>query len=484
MFKKNSLKGSTFLYGISILTERFLSFLIIPILTRSLGQELYGIWTQMIVTRGLLSVIILLGLPTAVVRFLAGEKDKQKISSLFHTMLCIVLLNAFLVIIFAFLFDTPLSKIMFGNVYFSKFVFLFGFFLAVEVLFELAAAFLRARYEIKLLSIYYFLSNGGRVIILFLGLVIFHLNLFQAILFIIGLQFFLFVFIYVKDIFNQIGLSISFTQIDCKEVFSFSLPLVPYSFLIWGNNFIDRYLILRILNIESVSVYAVAYSLSAIVGIFYSILGFTIYPRMATLWNNSDKIGAAETLRKGIEYYLFFAVPFIAFLTILSTPLVKLLSSVEYISNWQVVFCLSMGIGTFGLYQLYVYTILLANKVLFNLNISVFALFSNIVLNLILIPKMGILGAAIATFLSNSILAFSAIVVGKRYLPLVFPWSAITKIIIATLVMSIFLLIARHYFDLNKFLQLVFTGIIATIIYGGINFANKNPIFLQLRKNI
>jgi len=298
------------------------------------------------------------------------------------------------------------------------------------------------------------------------------------------LQFLLITLIYVKDIVNKIGLSISFTDIRWKGIFSFSIPLIPYAILIWANNFIDRYLILHTLNINQLTIYAVAYSLAAIVGLFYSILGYTLYPYMANLWNNGDKNGAAEMLRKATEYYLFFAVPLIAILTILSTPLIKLLSTAQYLSNWQVVFWLGVGIGVFGLYQLNICSMLLLNKTLLNLKIAVVAVVTNLMFNILLIPVIGILGAAIATFLSNSILAFWTIAIGKKYIPYVFPWRSTVRIVRATLVVSIFLLSTRHYLDMNNFFLLVFVLTLAVAIYGSIDLLNKNSALLQLRRGL
>jgi len=484
MFRKNGLRNDTLFYGAATLAERLISFLILPILTKTLPQELYGVWTQIIVTTALLSTVVLMGFQTAAVRFLAGEKDDQGISNIFHGMLGTILLNSSIVIALTFLFAPSISNILFGNVRFSPFVNLVGFFLVGEALFELTTAFLRARKEIQLLSVYYFLKNGLRIAILGIGLLLLHIDLLQTIIFVILLQFILITLIYVKDIRKKIGFSFSFTEVHWKEICSFSFPLIPYAILIWGNNFIDRYLILHTLNINQMSIYAVAYSLAAIVGLFYSILGYTLYPYMANLWNNGDKNGAAEMLRKATEYYLFFAVPLIAILTILSTPLIKLLSTAEYLSNWQVVFWLGTGIGVFGLYQLNIYSLLLLNRTLLNLKIAVIAVVGNLTFNILLIPVIGILGAAIATFLSNSILAFWTTAIGKKYVPYVFPWRLAVRIVLATLVVSIFLLSIMHYLDMNNFFMLILVITLAVAIYGSIDLLNKNSALLQLRRGL
>jgi len=480
-----SLKNDTIFYGAATLVERFISFLIIPLLTKTLSQELYGVWTQIIVTSGLLLQIVLVGFHTAAVRFLSGAKNKQELSGIFHRMLAVVLLNSLIIIVFAFLFTPSLSKIMFASLRFSKFIPLSGFFLVGEALFELVSGFLRARKEIRLLSIYYLLKNAGRIVILAIAILVFHLNLFWAIALIVAFQLFLTIFIYAKKILRKIGLvSFSLQNIRWKKIILFSLPLVPYGFLIWGNNFVDRYFILHILSINDVSIYAVAYSLAAIGGIFYSILGFTLYPHLAKLWNDGDKIAAAEILRKVIKYYLFFVLPFIAVLTILSSPIIKIVSTAAYISNWQIIFWLSVGIGIFGFYQLNAYSILLANRTLLNLGVSAVAVVANVIFNILLIPSMGILGAAIARFISNAVLAFWITKVGKKYLPYSFPLSTAVKMVLATVVISLFLVIVKYYISLDNCWRLIIAIVLAIVIYGSIDLLGKKSILLQLKKNL
>jgi O-antigen/teichoic acid export membrane protein len=143
-----------------------------------------------------------------------------------------------------------------------------------------------------------------------------------------------------------------------------------------------------------------------------------------------------------------------------------------------------MGVGTFGLYQITCYLLWLLDKTILNLKISAVALVTNVLINMILIPKMGILGASVATFLSNIVLAFWTTAAGKKYFPYVFPWRATAKIVLATLMMSIFLLIILYYIEVNNLYKLLSAIIIAFSIYGSIDLLGKNSFLLQLVKTL
>jgi len=480
-----SLKKDALFYGIAVLAERLVSFLIIPILTKNLSQEFYGVWTQIIVTVGLLSPMVLMGFSSAVVRFLSGEKDSQKVSSVFHWMSAIVLSISFLAIVVTFFFGSTLSKTMFGNTHLYRFVYLFGFFLLADVSFELILSFLRAQKKIQTLSVYYFLKNAGRVIVLALGILLFHFSFFYTVTSIVILQLGLIVFMYVKDIFNKVGFNLYFKKVPWKKIICFSLPLVPYTLTIWGNNFADRYFILHILNIKQVSIYAVAYSLAAIIAVLYGIIGFILYPHLTELWNKGDKKGVVDMFNKAIGYYLFFVFPLIAILTIFSNPIIRVLSTSSYLSGWQIIFWLALGISIFGLYQLNILPMLLENKTLLIFIISIAALMMNVVLNIIMIPRIGILGAAIATFISNATLAFLTIISNaKRISFYTFPWKTVFKIMSATSIMCLLLFTIRHYADSNNFWRLLSAVVLGIVIYGAIDLMGKNSFLRQLKANL
>ena len=64
--------------------------ILIPILTKTLGADAYGIWAIIMVTISLLSPLALLGLTSAMIRFLAAEKDKNKIQEGFYSVLFVI----------------------------------------------------------------------------------------------------------------------------------------------------------------------------------------------------------------------------------------------------------------------------------------------------------------------------------------------------------------------------------------------------------
>lgn len=65
--------------GVTTFLVNLQAIILLPVLTKTLGVHEYGLWVQILVTLGLAIPILTLGLPVAVVRFLAGKKDRKEI---------------------------------------------------------------------------------------------------------------------------------------------------------------------------------------------------------------------------------------------------------------------------------------------------------------------------------------------------------------------------------------------------------------------
>jgi O-antigen/teichoic acid export membrane protein len=480
-FFGSPLARDTLFYGTAKMAERAISFLIIPLLTKTLPQEMYAVWSQIVITLGLLSPIVLIGFPTAIVRFLAAREDRTETSSLFHGLLCVVLANTLLVLVISFGFATPVSQLMFDDAQFADFVRLFGFLLLAEALFELVIAFLRAFGEIRTISIYLFLQGLARIAVLGLAILVLRLDLYHALILSAVAQFLLAGYVYVKNVLARVGVRLVLQDVPWRTVMLFSLPLIPYAIATWANNFVDRFLILHVIGINAVGVYAVAFSLSQIMTVFYIVMGYTLYPHMSRLWNSGDRQGAARYLDKSTQAFIFFVALAVPLLTILSPYLVRVISTTQYLAGWPVFLCLNLGVVAFGLYSLHLYALLLADRTTLCFVMMVVALVANVLLNLLLIPAWGINGAAVATLLSNTILVVWTVAKSHTLLPYRFPWSSfVQSVVIAAGVTGLLLVLQSRTRGWDDLWVLVVLSAIAVVVYSGLQLLYKRPSFLRL----
>ena len=101
------LAGQTVIYGLSTILARIINFLFVPIYTRLLTPESYGVVTEFMAYIAVLQVVLVLGLETGCFRFANKEGvDPRKVySNAFVTVVCIS--ATFLALMLAF--ATPIS---------------------------------------------------------------------------------------------------------------------------------------------------------------------------------------------------------------------------------------------------------------------------------------------------------------------------------------------------------------------------------------
>ena len=80
--------------GIAQILIRLRGLILIPVIAKTLGASEYGVWAILMVTVDLIAPLALLGLNVAIIRFLAGEKDKEKIQEGFYSICVIILFSS------------------------------------------------------------------------------------------------------------------------------------------------------------------------------------------------------------------------------------------------------------------------------------------------------------------------------------------------------------------------------------------------------
>lgn len=97
------LAGQTVIYGMSTILARIINFLFVPIYTRVLSPESYGVVTEFMAYIAVLQVVLVLGLETGCFRFAnkEGVDPKKVYSNAFVTVFCVSVTFLALMIAFA-----------------------------------------------------------------------------------------------------------------------------------------------------------------------------------------------------------------------------------------------------------------------------------------------------------------------------------------------------------------------------------------------
>lgn len=424
------------LIGITNIIVAFSSLILLPILTKNLSTQDYGIWVQLLVTIELLPNIILLGLPYTMVRFLAGEKHKIKIQEVFYSITFIVLFFSLLLSIVLFYFSYPLSKLLFnGNIQIATILPVLIFVSGIVLLF---LNFFRTFQMMKIYSLFSFIQAYATLI--FISILIFlDYGLSGAVMALLITKIIIVILLYFI-IYKKIGFK--FPQFkNLRNFLSFGLPTVPGNLSYWIVNSSDRYVIGILLGITFVAYYSPSYVLGNMIMMIISPFALLL---PATLSENYDtkNIKEVETILKySLKYFLAIAIPSVFGLSILSKPILLLLTNAEIALNgYFVTPFVAIGVLFYGVYAIISHILVLEKKTKITGMIWILCAILNLVLNILLIPYIGITGAAFTTLIAYITALILTTYYSFQYIKFDLELKFIAKSIIASIAMSTIIL--------------------------------------------
>jgi O-antigen/teichoic acid export membrane protein len=444
--------------GIVQILTSLSSFFLLPIITKTLGAYDYGLWAQINITVSLISSLALMGLSMSFVRFLSSETDKKKIREAVYSILFFVTVSGFLASFILYLFAEPLATFGFRDPEATYFVQAGSLLILVNVLESISLFYFRIFRQIEKFSYFTFFETFGKLllILIFLKMGYGLLGVITATLIVQGLVF----LITLITIILQIGFFIPrFTYI--REYLEFSLPLTPNSLIRWITESSDRYMVTYFLGLGSVGVYSAACSIGNLIQLFVSPLQLILFPELSKLFDQNKMDEVRIYMSHSLRYFLIIAIPAVFGLSALAKPLLAVLTTEDFISGWFVIPIIAFAGLMAGIFQIFVNTMFLIKETKPATYINIVAAFSNVLINLILIPSIGILGAAISTLVSYFLMAAFCVHISLKHFKLDFYYMDIAKSILSSTAMYLFV----SSFAVSGILELFEAAGAGTFIY-------------------
>jgi O-antigen/teichoic acid export membrane protein len=234
-----------------------------------------------------------------------------------------------------------------------------------------------------------------------------------------------------------------FSLSHIKSLFSFS----SWAFIInTGTTLFDNANILIIayfLPVSDVGIFGVCWTFSVFALFVSTSLCNTLYVKVSR-WNTAGKLDIiSASLSRATTYSLVFAVPMLAGGLILGEQLLFFIYGASFASGATALVIIIAARVIQSIYQLYSNYLMAINHVqtaFYGLGVGITV---NIILSLILVPILGLPGAAIASLMNVII----SIIIGQHFLkritPIIIEKQSIIHIIISTIIMTITLLLLK-----------------------------------------
>ncbi len=194
----------------------------------------------------------------------------------------------------------------------------------------------------------------------------------------------------------------------------YGLPLVPHYFAAWVLTYIDRVLLMHLASAAQVGLYSLAYNVSMILNLFCASINTAWAPIYYDLADTAE--GRAKLPRLTTVYSAVVTSIAIGY-TLIAPDLLLLLANRRFHAAIAVVPVVAGGYYFFALYMVVSTPIFHKKKTVWAPLISGSAALINVAVNLVLIPRYGMFGAAWATLIAYLFMFLIARVLSERLSP-------------------------------------------------------------------
>lgn len=279
---------------------------------------------------------------------------------------------------------------------------------------------------------------------------------------------------------------LEFVSINMKDILRHFVPALTYftpkiAIVLYSN--LNKTLLGLLDSKEAVGFYSNTLILNSVIVTLVTTVDLVLLPKMSNLFSKGRSKEIINTLNQSIHVQIFFTIP-IMFGIILVTPTVvpwffgnsflMLKDTIPFVSPLVIIIPLGMAVGR-------QYLIPMNRMKVYNIAVILGALVS-IILNLSLIPFIGLYGAIIATLVAESFVTVVRIRALLKETAFEFKYSLISKYFLSAIIMYIVTNVVTRQLQNNLFSTII------QIIIGGSTYMiitmvlKSNPIFNIVKK--
>ena len=427
------LAGQTAIYGLSSIVGRLLNYLLVPLYTRYFIPAEYGVVTELYAYVAFLVIILTYGLETAFFRFSQKKYDKNLVYS---TSLISLIFSSVSFVVLMFFFQQPIANWL-EYPQNPEYVMWFALIIGLDAISSISFAKLRekrkaARFAlIRLVNIFiniglnlffiiycpYVLENSLPTTDFVNSIYdsnirigyIFIANLFASVITILML------------LPEMIKSSWQFNSSLWKKMMWYSLPLLVAGLAGITNETIDRALLKHLLpdgvdKMAEIGIYGAFYKVSIIMILFIQTFRFAAEP---FFFSQEKKHNSRKIYADVLKYFSIFSA-FIFLVVMLYLDFVKHFvgSSFQSERGIEIVPILLMANLFLGIYYNLSVWYKLTEKTSYGALLAVFGALITLILNIILIPRIGFIGSAWATLACYLSMMLASLIIGRIHYPI------------------------------------------------------------------
>lgn len=421
-----SLSWQSLAYGVGVIGSQVVLYLMVPLLTRYMPKEEYGAVSVIMALYAFLNTLTNAGLPAATFRlYNDGPEEERKRVTLGSSQLLFFLFAAIPAAAIV-LFAKPLSTLLLGSDRYALALQFAAGFLVLDTMNFFGTIILRVQVRplvASIQSIILVTCETGLavlfVVVYRMGVVGYWLGYLTGE--VIGLMFT--IWVVRKAIVFQVS------RETVGDLMKFGIPLIPTAISMTALRLADRYFIGALASLDQVAVYDVGYKIGSVVSLLISPFRTAWMPFAFSIARKPE----APRIYRDVFSYLMAGCAFLILGAIVfRDELLHLMAPESYAGASTVVGWVAVSQLFLAAYAVFSIGPMIVKRTHDLAWAAVLAGGLNVLLNILLIPPMGILGAALATFASYLVLIVAVYFIGQRSYPISVDWVRLLKLAIVS----------------------------------------------------
>ena len=445
------LVGQTAIYGLSSVIGRLLNYLLVPLYTRYFLPEEYAVVVEVYAYVAFLVVILTYGLETA---FFSFSKTFKNVKTVYSTALISLIISSCIFVLLMFLCSSLIADLL-GYGILTKYIKWFSIIVAIDAISSITFASLREQERALHFSLLKLVGISSNII----------LNLYFIVYKGFGIE-----YIFIANLISSIITFLCLAPEMLKSSFSFdsrlwrnmmiyALPLLIAGLAGITNETIDRVLLKHLLPDQGLAthelgLYGAFYKISIIMVLFIQTFRFAAEP---FFFDQHKKTDNRQIYADVMKYFVIIMSVIFLSATIYYDVIIKFLGPNFHDSRGFLVVSLLLLANLFlGIYFNLSIWYKLTEQTIYGAYFAVFGAIITVILNFILIPKIGFVGSAWATLACYFSMVVISFYFSRRHFFIPYQTLRISVYLSLMLAVYIFVYLTNYNLLFNSCLLLAF----------------------------
>ncbi len=403
-------------YGFGEVAVKLFSLVTLPIYTRLFEPAEYGALSIVLTLNGLLMAVVILGGDSAYARFFFAARtheDRQRVTT---TWIGFLAIWSVVVVLALLPFSAEIASWALDDGANALLIAVPVIGVPIVIVNRMCAQVLRNEFRasaytsLNILSVALSISIG---LIAVLGL---NLGILGILVGSLGAEMLM---LPIRVWFARRMFAPAFSRQLLRQLLAFGVPLVPISLAYWVFFVSDRLLLAQLSSLEQVGLYSVAASLVGITSIAVSALGQSWTPHAIRLFEEEPD-RAPRLFGQMLTYVLAGFGLLCVGISTFAPEFLRVLAGAAFAGSAVAVAPLALGMVAFATTQITAAGMTLRLRTKYLAIHAWIAALLNVALNLLLIPPLGMVGAAWATMAAYTFLTLAYLVTSQRMWPVRF----------------------------------------------------------------